>query len=50
MIELEKVFAADNCTVKTRYGTYPKEIYQGCVCHKDLNTQNLKALRYVYGN
>ncbi|MBQ3335957.1 MAG: carboxylesterase family protein, partial [Selenomonadaceae bacterium] len=20
----------------------------GCVCHKDLNTQNLNALRYVY--
>ena len=21
---------------------------KGCVCHKDLNTQNLNALRYVY--
>ncbi|MBQ6976121.1 MAG: carboxylesterase family protein, partial [Selenomonadaceae bacterium] len=23
---------------------------KGCVCHKDLNTQNLNALRYVYEN
>jgi para-nitrobenzyl esterase len=21
---------------------------KGCVCHKDLNTQNLKSLRYIY--
>jgi len=23
---------------------------KGCICHKDLNTQNLNALRYVYEN
>lgn len=23
---------------------------KGCICHKDLNTQNLNALRYIYEN
>ncbi|MBR0289193.1 MAG: carboxylesterase family protein, partial [Selenomonadaceae bacterium] len=23
---------------------------KGCICHKDLNTENLNALRYIYEN